>query len=238
MSRLKWWGPPLVAACLLVLAMTGTFWAQDKKPLAEKHDARALRDSLKDVINTGADLFNKDGYYAGCYRLWQGALLSVKPFLAPAMQKEIDASIAGAERLPRFSDRAFALRKTLDNIRAQAAQAPPVKTDKKSLGKGPAKDKKVEAPKTTLWDRLGGAANLYKVIDDFTEAAAADPKVNISRDGKYKLDDKAAKKLEKQLVDFISSATGGPLQYTGNTMKDAHKEWASPMPNTMPREST
>ncbi|MCI0380822.1 MAG: hypothetical protein L0215_24840 [Gemmataceae bacterium] len=88
--------------------------------LAEKHDAKALQTSLKEVINTGADLFNKYGDYAGCYRVYQGALVAVKPFLAAALQKEIDDGIAAAEKLPRMSERAFALRRVLDAIRSQA----------------------------------------------------------------------------------------------------------------------
>jgi hemoglobin len=233
MSRLKRCGPPLGAACLLVLAVTGTYWAQDTQPLAEKHDAKALRDALRDVINTGADLFNKYGDHAGCYRLYQGALLSVKPFLAPATQKEIDEAIAEAEKLPRYGDRAFALRKTIDAIRAQAGPAPPKDSvpppkdtppvkDQVKDKKAAAKDKKAQK-KTTLWDRLGGEANVRKVVDDFTKAAAADPKVNITRDGKYKLDEQAVQDLEKHLVDFVSSATGGPLPYAGKSMKEVHK---------------
>ena len=46
----------------------------------EAIDPVALADSLREVINTGADLFNKYGDYAGCYRLYQGGLLSIKPF--------------------------------------------------------------------------------------------------------------------------------------------------------------
>jgi hemoglobin len=228
MSGLKRWGPPLGAACLLVLALTGTYGAQDKQPA---HDANALRDGLRDVINSGAELFNKYGDHAGCYRLYQGALLSIKPFLAPAMQKEIDEAIAEAEDLPRYGARAFALRKTIDAIRAQAGAAPPKEKLPPPKEKSPkdivkekaeAKDKKGEK-KTTLWDRLGGVANVRKVVDDFAKAAAADPKVNITRDGKYKLDEQAVQELEKHLVDFVSAATGGPLPYTGKSMKEVHK---------------
>ena len=88
--------------------------------------------------------------------------------------------------------------------------------------KKPAPDKGV-TPKKTLWDRLGGEANVRKVIDDFAKAAAADPKVNLTRDGKYKLDEASVKFLENQLVDLVSTATGGPLRYSGKNMKEAHK---------------
>jgi hemoglobin len=238
MSRLTWCAAPAGAACLLVLSLTGTFWAQDQKPVAAKHDAAALRASLKDVINTGAALFNKYGDHAGCYRLYQGALLSVKPFLAPATQQEIDSALAEAESLPRFSDRAFALRKTIDGIRAQAAGAPapgvpapgvpapgvPAPGDKKNTDKIAIKTlPKKEEPGKTLWERLGGEANVRKVVDDFAKTAAADPAVNLSRDGKYPLDEASVQHLKNQLVDFISGNTGGPLKYQGKNMKEAHK---------------
>ena len=118
MNKTKCLGIFLVAGSFLTL--TGTFSAQDQAPKAERHDATLLRDSLKDVINLGADLFNKYGDHAGCYRLYQGSLLSIKLFLPPPLQKEIDTAMAEAEKQPRISDRAFTLRKTIDMVRAQA----------------------------------------------------------------------------------------------------------------------
>ena len=99
--------------------------AQDQAPPTPKHDNQVLRDTLKEVINTGAELFNKSGDHAGCYRLYQGALLAIKPFLGGEMQKEIEGSLTEAEKLPRFSDRAFALRKTINNIRGLPASKMP-----------------------------------------------------------------------------------------------------------------
>ncbi len=104
--------------------------AQDKKPIAEKHHAQALANALRDVINTGADLFNLHGDYAGCYRVYQGGLLSIKPFLTPELQKKIDQGIEKAERLPRFSDRAFELRAVIDEIRAQSKGVAPATAKK------------------------------------------------------------------------------------------------------------
>src|SRR6266850_1043543 len=42
-----------------------------EKPAYEKHDAAALNNSLRDVINVGVKMFNEQGDYAGCYRLYQ-----------------------------------------------------------------------------------------------------------------------------------------------------------------------
>ena len=82
---------------------------------------------------------------------------------------------------------------------------------------GPDDDKK------TLWDRLGGEKNVAKVVADFQKAAGADPKVNASRDGKFKLDEAGKKERQRLTVEFISSLTGGPLKYSGRSMKDSHK---------------
>ncbi len=127
MRGLTWFGLAIGAVCWAALAATGTMNAETEQPKADKHDAKILRDALKDVVNTGAELFNKDGDHAGCYRLYQGALLSLKPFLESATQKEIEDALGGAEKLPRFSDRAFALRKMINTIRSEAAKEPRTK---------------------------------------------------------------------------------------------------------------
>ncbi len=89
--------------------------------LADPHGAVDVYNSLRDVINYGAELFNKQADHAGCYRIYQGALISVRPFLAPDMRRKIDEGIVRAEALPYYSERAFELRKILDEIRAKAS---------------------------------------------------------------------------------------------------------------------
>jgi hypothetical protein len=113
-TRWRWAGVVIGGALLCGLA--GGAGAQEKKPF-EKHDSSALNAALKDVINAGAKLYNDNGDHAGCYRMYQGSLLSVRPFLAPDLQKKIDDSVAKAETMGSFADRAFALRSVLDEIR-------------------------------------------------------------------------------------------------------------------------
>jgi hemoglobin len=82
----------------------------------------------------------------------------------------------------------------------------------------PAKDK-------TLYERLGGAAGVRAVVDDFVARAAANPAVNFTRKGtpaEWKATPENVDKLKKALVDFIGSATGGPQKYTGKDMKSLH----------------
>jgi hemoglobin len=73
----------------------------------------------------------------------------------------------------------------------------------------------------SLYERLGGEPAITAVVDDFVGRAAADPKVNFTRDGKYdKID---VPKLKKQLVNLVGQLTGGPQKYTGKDMKSLHK---------------
>ncbi len=135
--------PGLATLATLVFVLGAP--AQDKKPVAEKHDAQALADALREVINTGADLFNKYGDYAGCYRVYQGGLLSVKPFLTPDLQKKIDQAIAKAEGMPRYSDRAFELRTVLGEIRDKSMGAPAAGAKKEEKKAGSKKEEKMSA---------------------------------------------------------------------------------------------
>ena len=61
---------------------------------------------------------------------------------------------------------------------------------------------------------------MKKVVHDFVVVAAADPKVNFDRGGKHKPKDVPA--LEKRIVEFVSKVSGGPLEYHGVDMKEAH----------------
>jgi hemoglobin len=132
----------------------------------------------------------------------------------PDWQKAIDAALAKASNEPSVAQRAFALRAVLDQIRSDIKGKEPI-----------AKPAPAQTPVTgkgaTLWERLGGEPNVRKIVDDFVGLAANDPKVDFFRGGKYK--DLDVANLKKQLVDLISSASGGPFKYTGKSMKEVHK---------------
>jgi hypothetical protein len=127
----------LIGSMLAVMA--GSNRADEKKE-PKKHDASALNGSLRIVIDTGAEIYNKQGDHAGCYRIYQGGLLAVKPFVSPELQKRIDEGIGNAEKMGSYADRAFELRKVLDEIRTAYPAAK--KDDKKQEEK---KDKKDDA---------------------------------------------------------------------------------------------
>ena len=136
----------IMAGGIALFAAIGSNDAQEKKP-SEKHDSASLYHSLRDVINTGAKMFNEQGDHAGCYRLYHGSLLAVRPFLAPDVQKSIDKGLANAEKLSSFSDRAFELRRVLDDIRDKSKPAEGKKVEEKKKEEKKVEEKKKEEKK-------------------------------------------------------------------------------------------
>jgi hemoglobin len=208
-----------VAACILFLGLTDATRAQERQPARtdqQKDLDRQIYTLLKNVINKGADLYTMEGDRAGCYRLYEGSLMTLRPLLAhhPDLQKAIDASFAKAEQEKLVGNRAFALREALDKLRTELKPAQAQKTAPAAA--------QPNTP-TTLWQRLGGAQNVTRVVDDFVDRAAKDPKVNFDRNGKYKFDAAKLADLKKKLVAMVSEASGGPLKYTGKSMKEVHK---------------
>jgi hemoglobin len=201
------------AVCVAGLALARVTSADDAKKgstLDNKEVDQRIYNVLRDVINTGAELYNRpkpNNDPNGCYRVYQGSLITLKPLLShrPALQKAIDDALAKAEGEPSVYERAFVLRAALDRIRDETG------------GKAAA------AKKDTLWQRLGGEKNVRKVVEDFMELEHTDPKVDFFRGGKHKLTDEQLGELKQKIVEFLSQAAGGPLKYTGKTMKEAHK---------------
>ena len=81
-------------------------------------------------------------------------------------------------------------------------------------------------PAKSLWDRLGGERAIDPALDRFVGYILdSDPerKVNMTRDGKYKFDEKARGDLRYKLLCYVSSISGGSLVYTGKSMPEAHQ---------------
>lgn len=74
-----------------------------------------------------------------------------------------------------------------------------------------------EAPKKSLYERLGGADAISAVIDDFVGRVAADTRIN-GKFAKSNID-----RVKFHLKEQVCAATGGPCQYTGLSMKQSHK---------------
>jgi len=186
-------------ACAFAPALAAAQVPTTTAPLARSEiDARAAQVAY-DTVVIGAELFNS-GNVEDCLKLYQGTVNALLPFFdhRPVLVKLIGDKVTKSKGLTKSADKAFALREALDAIMA------------------------TQFVKKPLWDRLGGQPAVEIVVHDFVVATAANPKVNFTRDGKYKLDAAGAKKLEQSLVQMISSATGGPLKYEGKDMKTAH----------------
>lgn len=208
-----------LAVCLIALGMTSRARAADA-PAARPVDGK-INASLRDVINRGREFYNA-GDPAACFYLFEGALRSVRPLLdhRPNVQKIIDRGLADAARQADMRRRAWALRYVLDDVRSQIrgkGWTPPPPTSE------PPSEPAPPVAEATLWSRLGGEAKVKQVVDDFVSMAAEDPAVNFDRDGKLKFTEEQIADLKKGLIAFISQATGGPLKYTGKSMKEFHK---------------
>src|SRR5712691_3486957 len=137
----------VLGICLLAGGLTGIALADDKalKPGEHKELDGQLVEMLRDVHNRGAELYN-GGDVAGCYRMFQGALMAVRPALAlhPELQKTIDAGLAGADRNPRVDLRAFALHDLIEKVRAELKGGTAAKSaEKMPTGKKPEEIKTV-----------------------------------------------------------------------------------------------
>jgi hemoglobin len=208
-------------AALIAVAPAVAATDADAKPLDRAALDQQIYKTLRDVINKGADLYN-NGDQNGCYRLYEGAVLALQPLLdhRPEIQKAITKGVDNARRNPDLSRRAFVLRDVIDQIRNDINPKKPEEGGKKANeGAKPP----VAGGSKTVWERLGGEANVKQIVDDFVDFAATNPKVDFDRAGKYPLTPEKGKNLRLLLVEWISANTGGPYKkYTGKDMKTVH----------------
>lgn len=116
----------VLAGLVLPLLFAGVLTAEDPKlPNVKDYDKLVL-DTLRDVHNRGADLYNETKDYAGTYRLYEGALITIRPLLAyrPAAQKLIDEGLAAAEKEAGIGMKAFKLHETIEAVRTLLKKAP------------------------------------------------------------------------------------------------------------------
>jgi hypothetical protein len=111
----------LFAGLLVALLTAGCLLADDPKLPDVKAYDKLVVESLRDVHNKGADLFNESNDFIGTYRMYQGALLTVHPLLAhrPTAQKVIVDGLAAAEKETILSRKAFKLHETIEVVRTQ-----------------------------------------------------------------------------------------------------------------------
>ena len=67
-----------------------------------------------------------------------------------------------------------------------------------------------------VYQRLGGQPVLVAAVDDFMTIAAADPRIA------FRFRDTDTTRFKAALVRQLCVSTGGPCEYTGRSMKEAH----------------
>lgn len=208
-----------------LLGLVGVLSAGQEKPPTERKDIdQQLYTSLRDVINKGRDYYNA-GNPAACYYMFQGALTVSESMLEhrPELLKVVRSGLADADANPDVRQKAWILRGVIDKVRAEVRGEVAAAPGEKKPPVGEPIGKPIPV---TLWQKLGGEPAVTKVVDDFVAMAAEDPKVNFTRDGKVKVTDEQVAALKKSLVAFVSQASGGPIKYTGKSMKEVHKDMA------------
>lgn len=69
----------------------------------------------------------------------------------------------------------------------------------------------------TLYERLGGRESIAAVVDEFYDRVMADDRVN------YYFEDVDMTRQRAHQAQFISSVTGGPVEYSGEDMATVHE---------------
>ena len=135
----RWTACGLAVALLGLVVVCWTRAADDEKKPTSGLDAQ-LSKGLRNAINHGADLYNLNRDFAGCYRVYEGAMLAVRPMLdhRPNLQKTIDTALDTARTTASPVDRCWALRNALDQIRDEVSGK---KTEKDKDAKKDDKDK-------------------------------------------------------------------------------------------------
>jgi hemoglobin len=80
----------------------------------------------------------------------------------------------------------------------------------------------VQAEEASLYDRLGGLAPISVVVSDFLDELVPDPLLNENPAIDAARQAVPKPYLKYQVTAMVCQATGGPCQYHGRTMKDAH----------------
>jgi Truncated hemoglobins len=68
----------------------------------------------------------------------------------------------------------------------------------------------------SIFDRIGGTEAVAAVVDDFYDRVLADPKLSPF------FANTDMKKLKAHQRSFVAAALGGPQEYRGKTMREAH----------------
>lgn len=74
----------------------------------------------------------------------------------------------------------------------------------------------------TLFERLGGTDGITKIVDDAVENHMNNPTVS-ARFLPFRKQPETLAKVKQHTVNFFSAGSGGPANYNGKEMPEAHK---------------
>jgi hemoglobin len=74
----------------------------------------------------------------------------------------------------------------------------------------------------SLYERLGGASGIKALVDDVVEAHMNNPVIK-ARFLPYREDPENLATIKQQTCDFFGAGSGGPEQYVGREMPEAHR---------------
>jgi len=74
----------------------------------------------------------------------------------------------------------------------------------------------------TLYENLGGATGISKMVDDIVEAHLNNPVIK-ARFLPYLEKPERVAEIKKHTCDFLGAGSGGPEKYTGRSMAESHR---------------
>ena len=80
---------------------------------------------------------------------------------------------------------------------------------------------KKSVEKATLFERLGGTEGISRIVDDVIDTHMENPAIMV-RFLPYKNQPERLAVIKKHTVQFFSAGSGGPAEYHGKEMPDAH----------------
>jgi hypothetical protein len=196
-------------ALVVVPGASATSSAADDPKLPDvKTFDKLVIDALRDAHNKGAELYNTANDFPGAYRLYQGALVTVRPLLAhrPAAQKLIDDGLSAADKEKTVDRKAFVLHEAIEAVRKNLKDAigPTKPDDKKPDDKKP-DDKKPEDKKKPDDKKLDDKKPEDKKPDD---KKAEDKKPDDKKPDDKKPEPVAVASKLKERAPAVASASG------------------------------
>lgn len=75
---------------------------------------------------------------------------------------------------------------------------------------------------TNLYERLGGERGIASLVDDIVEFHMQNPRIR-ARFLPYREDPAHLEVVKGHLRDFLAAGSGGPVEYRGRSMPEAHR---------------